>query len=64
MNAATLHETTAISAAVAAVTGSQELLLIPLSKLRPSQSGARRTGRRYDACSPHVSCIHRARPWL
>jgi hypothetical protein len=32
MNTATLHETTAIAAAVAAVTVAQELLLIPLSK--------------------------------
>lgn len=43
MNTATLHETTAIAAAVAAVTASQELLLIPLSKLRPSSRNVRKT---------------------
>ena len=44
MNTATLHETTAIAAAVAAVTASQELLLIPLSKLRPSTRNVRKSG--------------------
>ena len=44
MNTATLHETTAIVAAVAAVTASQELLLIPLSKLRPSSRNVRKSG--------------------
>jgi ParB family transcriptional regulator, chromosome partitioning protein len=44
MNTATLHETTAIAAAVAAVTASQELLLIPLSKLRPSSRNVRKSG--------------------
>lgn len=44
MNTATLHETTAIAAAVAAITASQELLLIPLSKLRPSSRNVRKSG--------------------
>lgn len=44
MNTATLHETTAIAAAVAAVTASQEMLLIPLSKLRPSSRNVRKSG--------------------
>lgn len=44
MNTATLHETTAIAAAVAAVTSSQEMLLIPLSKLRPSSRNVRKSG--------------------
>ncbi|MFN3438216.1 MAG: ParB/RepB/Spo0J family partition protein [Acidovorax sp.] len=44
MNTATLHETTAIAAAVAAVTAAQELLLIPLSKLRPSSRNVRKSG--------------------
>lgn len=44
MNTATLHETTAIAAAVAAVTASQELLLISLSKLRPSSRNVRKSG--------------------
>lgn len=44
MNTATLHETTAIAAAVAALTAVQELLLIPLSKLRPSSRNVRKGG--------------------
>lgn len=44
MNTATLHETTAIAVAVAAVTAAQELLLIPLSKLRPSSRNVRKSG--------------------
>lgn len=44
MNTATLHETTAIAAAVAAVTASQKLLLIPLSKLWPSSRNVRKSG--------------------
>ena len=51
MNTATLQETTAITAAVAVVTGgaavvaaSQELLLIPLSRLRPSSRNVRKSG--------------------
>ncbi|VTU38726.1 ParB/RepB/Spo0J family partition protein [Variovorax sp. PBL-E5] len=44
MNTATLHEATAIAAAVAAVTASQELLLLPLSKLRPSSRNVRKSG--------------------
>lgn len=44
MNTATLHETTAIASAVAAVAASQELLLIPLSKLRPSSRNVRKSG--------------------
>jgi ParB family transcriptional regulator, chromosome partitioning protein len=44
MNIATLHETTAIAAAVAAVTAAQELLLLPLSKLRPSSRNVRKSG--------------------
>lgn len=44
MNTATLHETTAIATAVAAVTVSQEMLLIPLSKLRPSSRNVRKSG--------------------
>jgi ParB family transcriptional regulator, chromosome partitioning protein len=43
MNTATLHETTAIAAAVAALTASQELLLIPLSKPRPSSRNVRKS---------------------
>ena len=44
MNTATLHETIAIAAAVAAVTAAQELLPIPLSKLRPSSRNVRKSG--------------------
>jgi len=44
MNTATLHETTAIASAVAAVVAAQELLLIPLSKLRPSSRNVRKNG--------------------
>ena len=44
MNTATLRETTAIAAAVAAVTAAQELLLIPLTKLRPSSRNVRKSG--------------------
>lgn len=44
MNTATLHETTAIAAAVAVVIAAQELLLIPLSKLRPSSRNVRKSG--------------------
>ncbi len=44
MNTATLHETTAIASAVAAVVASQELLLIPLFKLRPSSRNVRKSG--------------------
>jgi ParB family transcriptional regulator, chromosome partitioning protein len=44
MNTATLHEATAIAAAVAAVTASRELLLLPLSKLRPSSRNVRKSG--------------------
>lgn len=44
MNTATLHETTAIAAAVAAVAAAQELLLIPMSKLRPSSRNVRKSG--------------------
>ena len=44
MNTATLHETTAIAAAVADVTAAQELLLIPLSRLRPSSRNVRKSG--------------------
>ena len=50
MNTVTLSETTAITAAVAAATGaaaiaaSQELLLIPLSQLRPSNRNVRKSG--------------------
>jgi ParB family transcriptional regulator, chromosome partitioning protein len=44
MNTATLHETTAIAAAVTAVAAAQELLLIPLSKLRPSSRNVRKSG--------------------
>ena len=35
MNTATLHQTTAAASVVPAVVASQELVLIPLSKLRP-----------------------------
>lgn len=44
MNTATFHETTAIAAAAAAVAGSQEFLLIPLSSLRPSSRNVRKSG--------------------
>jgi ParB family transcriptional regulator, chromosome partitioning protein len=51
MNTATLQETTAIAAAAAiaiggaaAVAASQELLLIPLSRLRPSSRNVRKSG--------------------
>jgi ParB family transcriptional regulator, chromosome partitioning protein len=44
MNTATLHETTAIATAVAAVAAGQELLLIPLSRLRPSSRNVRKSG--------------------
>ncbi|SFN99743.1 ParB family protein [Variovorax sp. PDC80] len=47
MNTATLHETTAIAAAVRSVTAigaDQELLLIPLSRLRPSSRNVRKSG--------------------
>jgi ParB family transcriptional regulator, chromosome partitioning protein len=44
MNTATLHEATAIAAAVAAVTAAQGLLLIPLSRLRPSSRNVRKSG--------------------
>jgi ParB family transcriptional regulator, chromosome partitioning protein len=44
MNAAIIHENTAIAAAVAAVTAAQGLLLIPLSRLRPSSRNVRKSG--------------------
>jgi ParB family transcriptional regulator, chromosome partitioning protein len=44
MNTATLHETTAVATAVAAVAAGQELLLIPLSRLRPSSRNVRKSG--------------------
>lgn len=47
MNNATISETTAVAAAVAIATGSdtpQRLLLIPLSKLRPSSRNVRKSG--------------------
>ncbi len=44
MNTTTLHETTAIAAAVAAVMASHEPLLVPLSRLRPSSRNVRRSG--------------------
>jgi ParB family chromosome partitioning protein len=44
MNTATLHETTAIAAAIAAVTAAQELRLILLSKLRPFSRNLRKSG--------------------
>jgi ParB family transcriptional regulator, chromosome partitioning protein len=44
MNTATLHETTAIATAAAAVAAGQELLLIPLSRLRPSSRNVRKSG--------------------
>jgi ParB family transcriptional regulator, chromosome partitioning protein len=44
MNTATLHETTAIATAAAAVAAEQELLLIPLSRLRPSSRNVRKSG--------------------
>lgn len=50
MNTATFQETTAIAAAVAVATGaaavaaSQQLLLIPLSRLRPSSRNVRKSG--------------------
>jgi len=47
MNTATLHETTAIAAAVqtvAAIGAGQDLLLIPLSRLRPSSRNVRKNG--------------------
>lgn len=42
MNTVTLHETTAVATAAAAVAAGQELLLIPLSRLRPSARNVRR----------------------
>lgn len=45
MNTTTSHETTAVAtAAAAAVAGAQGLLLIPLSRLRPSSRNVRRSG--------------------
>jgi ParB family chromosome partitioning protein len=46
MNTATLHETTAVATAAAAagVAASQELLLIGLTKLRPSSRNVRKSG--------------------
>jgi len=44
MNTVTLHETTAVATAAAAVAVGQELLLIPLSKLRPSSRNVRKSG--------------------
>jgi ParB family transcriptional regulator, chromosome partitioning protein len=44
MNTVTLHETTAIATAAAAVAAGQELLLIPLSRLRPSARNVRKSG--------------------
>jgi ParB family transcriptional regulator, chromosome partitioning protein len=44
MNTAIIHENTAIAAAVAAVTAAQGLLLIPLSRLRPSNRNVRKSG--------------------
>ncbi len=47
MNTATLHETTAIAAAVQtvdAIGAGQDLLLIPLSRLRPSSRNVRKSG--------------------
>lgn len=51
MNTVTLSETTAVAAAIAVATGgaaavaaSQELLLIPLSRLRPSSRNVRKNG--------------------
>jgi ParB family transcriptional regulator, chromosome partitioning protein len=44
MNTAIIHENTAIAAAVAAVTAAQGLLLIPLSRLRPSSRNVRKGG--------------------
>jgi ParB family transcriptional regulator, chromosome partitioning protein len=44
MKTAIIHENTAIAAAVAAVTPAQELLLIPLSRLRPSSRNVRKSG--------------------
>lgn len=45
MNTTTLHEATAVAtAAAAAVAGAQELLLVPLSRLRPSSRNVRRSG--------------------
>jgi ParB family transcriptional regulator, chromosome partitioning protein len=44
MNTAIIHENTAIAAAVAAVTAAQGLLLIPLSRLRPSSRNVRKSG--------------------
>ena len=45
MNTVNLHESTAVvTAAAAAVVGAQELLLIPLSRLRPSSRNVRRSG--------------------
>lgn len=41
MNTVTLHETTAVATAAAAVAAGQELLLIPLSRLRPSARNVR-----------------------
>ena len=48
MNTATFQETNAVATggavAAAAVAASQELLLIPLSKLRPSSRNVRKSG--------------------
>ena len=44
MNTATLHQVTEISAAIAAVLALQVLLLIPQSKLRPSNRNLRKNG--------------------
>ncbi|MBE7417383.1 MAG: ParB/RepB/Spo0J family partition protein [Ideonella sp.] len=45
MNTVNFHESTAVAtAAAAAVVGAQELLLIPLSRLRPSSRNVRRSG--------------------
>lgn len=47
MNSATFHETTAIAAAVqtlAGISAGQQLLLIPLSRLRPSSRNVRKGG--------------------
>lgn len=41
MNTVTLHETTAVATAAAVVAAGQELLLIPLSRLRPSARNVR-----------------------
>ncbi|NPC57803.1 ParB/RepB/Spo0J family partition protein [Caenimonas soli] len=44
MNTVSLHETTAIATTAAAVAAGQELLLIPLSRLRPSARNVRTGG--------------------